>query len=168
MKLKQTPSELNATLRHLLTSALDADTFTVVDTRLDNQFFSKQYVRFLDFSGENSATRNGRAVSVVDQTCNVPDAAREITRARFSFRGASPHAPDLVLVNEFVLKEFCNAVVQNATGLLVSHVGSMANGTVEPSLKKIPKQTSPKLLSEEGTSTLLLTSQGTVVIVQKR
>jgi len=48
----------------------------------------------------------------VDRTADVKLAARELVAARFAFGGSSPYAPDLVLVNEFVKREFLQAVVE--------------------------------------------------------
>ncbi len=49
---------------------------------------------------------------MVDRTANLELAARELVKARFSFGGRSPYAPDLVAVNEFVQQDFLRAVVQ--------------------------------------------------------
>lgn len=56
-----------------------------------------------------------RCVAIVDRSADVDEAARAITTARFGFGGSSPYAPDLVLVNEFVKKEFFEACSRYAT-----------------------------------------------------
>lgn len=56
-----------------------------------------------------------RCVAIVDRSADIEAAAKAITAARFSFGGYSPYAPDLVLVNEFVKKEFFEACSRFAT-----------------------------------------------------
>ncbi|KAK0741126.1 hypothetical protein B0T18DRAFT_472524 [Schizothecium vesticola] len=70
-----------------------------------------------------SAART-RAVAVVDRTADVEAAARAIVRARFGFAGQSPYAPDLVLVNEYVKKDFFEACTRFATGVFAARGGS--------------------------------------------
>ena len=55
-----------------------------------------------------------KSIAVVDRTADVVSAAEHIIRARFGFRGRSPYAPDVVLVNEFVKKAFLDAAVQQS------------------------------------------------------
>lgn len=55
-----------------------------------------------------------RTVAVVDRTADIAAAAADIVHARFSHSGESPYAPDLVLVNEFVIKEFLDASVHSS------------------------------------------------------
>lgn len=54
-------------------------------------------------------------MAIVDRSADLDAAARAITTARFSFGGSSPYAPDLVLVNEFVKKEFFEACSRYAS-----------------------------------------------------
>lgn len=54
-------------------------------------------------------------MAIVDRSADIEAAAQAITTARFSFGGYSPYAPDLVLVNEFVKKEFFEACSRLAT-----------------------------------------------------
>lgn len=70
-----------------------------------------------------SAAR-ARVVAVVDRTADVEAAARAIVRARFGFAGRSPYAPDLVLVNEYVKKDFFEACTRFATGVFAARGGS--------------------------------------------
>jgi acyl-CoA reductase-like NAD-dependent aldehyde dehydrogenase len=63
-----------------------------------------------------------RVVAVVDRTADFSQAAKHLIRARFSFKGESPYAPDVVLVNEFCMKDFCNAALQEASRWLSSQV----------------------------------------------
>lgn len=74
-----------------------------------------------------------RTAAVVDRTARIANAAKDLVTARFSFCGLSPYAPDVVFVNEFSLKEFCNAAAQRATALVAVQVGET---TPEPILRK--------------------------------
>jgi acyl-CoA reductase-like NAD-dependent aldehyde dehydrogenase len=55
---------------------------------------------------------DARTVAVVERDADIQEAAKAIVSARFSLRGRSPYAPDVVLVNEWVKKEFLSAVMQ--------------------------------------------------------
>lgn len=55
------------------------------------------------------------SIAIVDRTANVEEAAKAITTARTAFRGRSPQAPDIVLVNEFVKQDFVQASVRCMT-----------------------------------------------------
>ncbi|ORY19315.1 Aldehyde/histidinol dehydrogenase [Clohesyomyces aquaticus] len=77
----------------------------------------------------------GRVVAVVDRTANVAVAAENLVTARFSFGGTSPYAPDIVLVNEFVKKEFLEEVLKRSIPFLAGSssplaVNGSANGAV--------------------------------------
>lgn len=82
-----------------------------------------------------------RSVAIVDRTANVDQAASAIVSAHLAYRGASPHAPDLILVNEWVKKKFVDACVRLApdgsrreriTGgdNLLSEAGSLGEASV--------------------------------------
>ncbi len=66
------------------------------------------------------SSSRARAIAVVDRTADIEVAARAITRARFSFGGASPYSPDLVLVNEFAKERFFKACLKYATELFAA------------------------------------------------
>jgi acyl-CoA reductase-like NAD-dependent aldehyde dehydrogenase len=55
-----------------------------------------------------------RTVAFVDRTTQVEHAAEDLALARFLFRGQSPYAPDLVLVNEFCVQPFLKALMKHA------------------------------------------------------
>ena len=61
---------------------------------------------------------------VCAKPADVEAAAKAITTARFSFGGASPYAPDLVLVNEFVKAPFYEACSRYATRVFAGNVPS--------------------------------------------
>jgi len=64
---------------------------------------------------------------VVDRTAHINEAAQAVVRARFSRRGTSPYAPDVVLVNEFVLEEFLACLLQHTSPYMAHENGSIGN-----------------------------------------
>lgn len=73
-----------------------------------------------------------RTVAVVDRTANIQVAAHELVAARFSFSGTSPYAPDYIFVNEFVKRDFLQAVVGECAKL---SGGLATNGSDEKALE---------------------------------
>ncbi|KAF9774028.1 hypothetical protein IL306_008044 [Fusarium sp. DS 682] len=58
-----------------------------------------------------SCPQQARTVAIVDRTCVLKDAARSLWFARTAFGGASPYAPDIIFVNEFIKTDFLKALV---------------------------------------------------------
>ncbi|KNG85751.1 hypothetical protein ANOM_005718 [Aspergillus nomiae NRRL 13137] len=102
-----------------LFSCLDAETYQLIDGR-PTETEQKQVSIVVDQTGELSLPNclsskpQLRSVAVVDRTANVEQAANTIVAAHVAYRGASPHAPDLILVNEWVKREFVNACIRLA------------------------------------------------------
>ncbi|OKP12498.1 hypothetical protein PENSUB_1864 [Penicillium subrubescens] len=55
---------------------------------------------------------NLRSVAVIDRTADVEKAAQQILPAHLAFSGQSPHAPDLIIVNEWVKDKFIDTMTQ--------------------------------------------------------
>lgn len=53
-----------------------------------------------------------RSIAVVDRTADVQLAAKHIVASYAAFHGRSPHSPDLVLVNEWIKKDFIDACIR--------------------------------------------------------
>ena len=181
MQLGKSASDLDSLLAKVLAGALDGETFAMVAGKPDDQDFFTQHCVVVD-ARKNPQTpgsahillaKPSRCIAVVDRTVSSADiahAAREIARARFSFDGKSPYAPDLVLVNEFVLQEFCRAAVQYTTTLLTRGVEPdldddrramrTAIDFVDPAVMEL--QRAP------GVSTVLSGSRGKILCMQKR
>jgi aldehyde dehydrogenase (NAD+) len=66
------------------------------------------------------ASSHGHVIAIVDRTADLARAAQDLVNARFSYAGTSPYAPDLVLVNEFVKKEFTELVLHQAIRFLAT------------------------------------------------
>lgn len=112
-------------MRKLLVDTLDADIFSVSDTRPPDDFLSRCFV--LDQTKISSDARDREdgqiapagVVAIVDRTANIKDAARDIGMARLSFGGGATYAPDRVLVDEFVAEDFLSHITQAVTAPLL-------------------------------------------------
>jgi aldehyde dehydrogenase (NAD+) len=80
-----------------------------------------------------------KVIAVVDRAADLHAAAEHLVTARFAFGGTSPYAPDIVLVNEFVRKEFLEHVLNHAIRFLANS-SEITNG----SPKSPPSNTSNK------------------------
>jgi hypothetical protein len=163
-------------LRKLLTKVLDSDTFAVVENTPDDQDpIWEQCVRVYgtlneevpSFSRIISPSRS-RVVCVIDRTANIEQAARAIVRARFSFNGRSPYAPDVVLINEFRQKHLCNAVVQEATKHFAEQIDSQSNGTVSKKERRDGSRLLKEACDEDTATELVSGASGSVIHVRQR
>ncbi|KAI3557629.1 hypothetical protein CABS03_14645 [Colletotrichum abscissum] len=123
LQLEDTLSQLDSVLRNVLTRALNQNAFCIAKKITDETLLSQAILVDQTNTATPNASRanhlisaNGaRTVAIVDRTADIEAAAKAITAARFSFGGQSPYAPDLVLVNEFVKKEFFEACSKYAS-----------------------------------------------------
>jgi acyl-CoA reductase-like NAD-dependent aldehyde dehydrogenase len=106
----------------------------------------------------------------VDRTAQVDDAAQAIVRARFSRRGSSPYAPDVVLVNEFVLEEFLTCLLHHLPPYMAHE-----NGTPDKSSKHEQHRLSSegqRILDvaekSEGMRVVVRGTNGNIISVQDR
>lgn len=60
----------------------------------------------------SSQSSSSNVVALVDRSADISAAAEMIVRARISPDGKSLYAPDTVPVNEFAIKEFCQAAMK--------------------------------------------------------
>lgn len=110
-------------LQNLLKASLDHGVIEFVSTRASDEDLSPSHIRLFQEKSQNerqpasskslfplsSATRS---IAIVDRTADLTGAAEAIATARFAYGGNSPYAPDLVLVNEFVKRQFLRALIQ--------------------------------------------------------
>jgi len=99
-----------------------------------------------------------RAIAIIDRSADIDTAAKAIVTARFSFQGMSPYAPDLVIVNEFVKKDFFQACTRYASQSFASHPAA-ARSAQHPSRisqKAIRDAEEKGQLSSFGSSTFML------------
>ncbi|EXJ86107.1 hypothetical protein A1O1_06476 [Capronia coronata CBS 617.96] len=178
LELAQTTSRISEVVQKTLSNTLDRDTFTTVDTRIDLETLPKGSVRlFGDGDGANPSRTDlvppsTRSIAIVDRAANTREAAAAVLRARFSFAGQSPLAPDVVLVNEFRLKEFCTSVAELTSKYLAAQFegGVGANGSTGAGAGagagRSPPATATKISSTElqqaGAEILVSGSKGAV------
>ena len=121
IQLPQTTMALPALLRQILPDALDHDTFAITSQRPDKSFLSKALMVVqtgADGSNGLISPAIARSVAIVDRTGMVAEAAESLVAARFALGGRSTYCPDVVLVNEFVMKPFVEAIIQHASKYL--------------------------------------------------
>jgi len=130
--MRQTP----VLLKRVLKATLDADTFDIITGKVDEAELGYTCLHVLQNGSTDSPKENqlvspakARVVAVVERDANLEEAAKALVTARFSFDGRSPYAPDVVLVNEWVKKDFLNAAVQQSIRYLTEASGS-ENGHV--------------------------------------
>lgn len=146
----------------------------MLDTKPDEAFLSKHCLILDGQPTENPVTTTKsistpayRTIAIIDRSAQVADAAREVARARFAFGGRSAYAPDLVLVNEFILKDFCIAVTQHATSLFAGSIdGRQQNGN--PRKNKIGFKGQDVELIKDDLVTLVAGAKGSIVLARNR
>lgn len=124
-KIENNLRSLPALLKNVLKETLDSDTFDVAQQPItDSAFLNEclQVVQDHELEGapaQNQLFSNANSVTaaVIDRTADLDKAAEALVNARFAFKGRSPYAPDVVLVNEFIKKEFLQALVRHSISL---------------------------------------------------
>ncbi|PVI04315.1 ALDH-like protein [Periconia macrospinosa] len=167
LKLETTSQSLPGLLRTFLTQALESDTFQIV-TSSPSPSATIQCFTVLQNDKETPkptysqlVSSSGRVIAVVDRTADLSTAASHLVTARFAYGGASPYAPDLILVNEFAKREFLEHVLKHAMRFLFP----TSNNTSPPSSSSHNKpakaiQASLAALEQDPNWTLSLVSQG--------
>jgi hypothetical protein len=143
---------IDTLLKSLLVKALDNDTFGIATKSVPSQSLPAHIL--LDQTSPSSlpisktnelvSSTSSRTLAIVDRTANVDAAAQAIVTARFSFQGTSPYAPDLVIVNEWVKKDFFEACIKYTTQLVSS------KGSVKPSSLNSSKETAKAIKDAES------------------
>ena len=131
----------------LISEALDNDVFHSTTEKVTRTDLSHPHTRVLQngapspLSHHLASHPDALVAAVVERDADVPAAARALVLARFGLRGASPYAPDIVLVNEWVKKEFLVAVTQSCVGLAeAGGAGSAKRGVGQGFLDEIVKE----------------------------
>lgn len=124
-------------LKSILKEALDADTFAISQQPISDSGFLDRCLQVVqDYDLEQVPSQhqivsntNIRTAAVIDRTADLDKAAKALVNARFAFKGRSPYAPDVVLVNEFIKKDFLQALVRNS--ISVGNESIVGNGCPE-------------------------------------
>ncbi|RDW83681.1 uncharacterized protein DSM5745_04007 [Aspergillus mulundensis] len=147
LELTRTTMALPPLLRQLLSEALDAETFAISEDRPDASFLEKVLV--VAQTGVPSpaipqslqSPINSKTVAIVDRTADIKSAAHSLVTARFAFGGRSTYCPDIVLVHEFAMKAFVEAIIHHSSKYL-----SGADGVErENAAVSNPRRSSPGL-----------------------
>jgi acyl-CoA reductase-like NAD-dependent aldehyde dehydrogenase len=153
-QLEQTTSNVDKLLKEILTKALDQDAVAITTSSTSSLELPSHIL--VDQTSSNQASKTNellssttsRTVAIVDRTADIETAAKAIVTARFSFQGTSPYAPDLVIVNEWVKKDFFEACTKYATQLFSS------KGSAKPSSSNASKETAEAVKKAEANGQL--------------
>lgn len=136
-------------LKSILKEALDSDTFDVSQQPISDPAFLDRCLQVVqDYDLEQVPSQhqiisntNIRTAAVIDRTADLDKAAKALVNARFAYKGRSPYAPDVVLVNEFIKKDFLQALVRNSISVgndsIVENGASEKQKTKEHGLKEL-------------------------------
>lgn len=167
-------------MKKTLEDAVDTDILELAESTASESDIPEECYHILqDDSDRESSVRKlaspsrARVVAVVDRSADVQVAAKAIAAARLSFSGSSPYAPDVVLVNEFVKKDFLNALLEASFTFMsgdhaVGNGHSNGNGGPEKHTKSSENQWVDQLRKEKAGTVVTSGSNGTVLNVDKR
>jgi hypothetical protein len=174
--MPQTLSRISSVTEEVLSGALDSDTFVIVDKRIERDGLPPGCVRVF---GSADATivpsrmdlmpASTRSIAIIDRTADMRGAAASIVRARFAFGGQSPFGPDLVLVNEFKVKELCSSIAELTTKYFAAQVD---HNHSTPDFHQHDKGRIAKISSQNlnlaGVEVVISGSRGCVALVTDR
>jgi len=175
-QLESTLSEIKALLRKLLPQALDDDTFVIVEARPESaaflsscmQVFGAQTNDQVPTANQLISPSTARVIALVDRTADIEIAASALVSARFSFGGRSPYAPDLVLVNEFVMDDFSNAVVEKAAKYFAKRVSTNEHASAGGNQRELSTRLIEEKMKEDGSVVVVSGAKGSIIQVKKR
>jgi acyl-CoA reductase-like NAD-dependent aldehyde dehydrogenase len=101
-------------------------------------------------------------IAIIERDADLQLAAKGVASARFSLRGKSPFAPDLVLVNEWVKKDFLSALVQHTSAFISDTVPK------DPVQKLSKSRFHDTILKENLGEVVFSTSEGYILNVRNR
>ena len=112
-------TSLGRALRKALVRALDQDAFMLIDTPSNDPIVPGRTLRITQSSSESRphaeelvSLDGAISIAVVDRTADPRKAAQHPFTARSTHGGRSPYAPDIVLVNEWVIGDFVQEVLR--------------------------------------------------------
>ena len=155
----------------LISEALDKDVFHYTTEKVTEADLPHPHIRVLQNGTPSTLSHHlvshpdALVASVVERDADVTAAARALVLARFGLRGTSPYAPDIVLVNEWVKKEFLVAVTQSCVSLAeAGGVGSAKRGAGQGLLDELVKAGSASVVSA-GKDGVVLDIENRCVII---
>ncbi|TLD08083.1 hypothetical protein PspLS_10587 [Pyricularia sp. CBS 133598] len=189
LQLDNTLQEIPSALRKALHNAVDHDAIALAtsDEISSASFGETQVIHYVqqNHQRQQSATptdqttpsqqllvcpNTDRTIAIVERDADVDAAASALVGARFALGGTSPYAPDVVLVNEWVEKEFLQAILRHTAKV----VSGRAAAAASPNSGKTTRSSAadPGLLDrirDEGKARIVSTGDlGTVLTVEAR
>ncbi|GAM87652.1 hypothetical protein ANO11243_056790 [Dothideomycetidae sp. 11243] len=123
VQMENSTRRLPTLLKSIISTALDHDSiaFVTEPVRLDTPHLVIAQRGTVNTalscpSHHIASPSDSRAVAIVDRDADFDAAALTLANARFAHGGRSPHAPDIVLVNEFVKDRLLQALVRVGIG----------------------------------------------------
>ncbi|RDH31261.1 aldehyde dehydrogenase PutA [Aspergillus welwitschiae] len=173
IELQKSSSRTSFLLWNILTDALDNDILAVCEERPSLSFLQNTLVvaqrRLDDLAAEGLRVlipQDERVAAIVDRTANVDEAAAGLVMSRFAFGGRSPYAPDIVLVNEFCLGRFIEAVIKHAAAWMRS--GSLSQDACIVTGQKKLRSLLDGVAPEDGVQTIVSGDDWGVVQIRNR
>jgi aldehyde dehydrogenase (NAD+) len=154
---------LPSLLREFLPKAIEADTFAIIASNPSSDSLSTSFQVLQETQLEHNTylrlvSPKSKVVAIVDRTADVASAAEQLVTARFAFGGTSPYAPDLVLVNEYLKKDFLELVLQHSIRYLSGSSDVVTNKSSQNSASRVSE--SLKTLQDCKTWKLNAITQG--------
>ena len=163
-----------------MVSSLDGDTFAISDSKpTDAEFLQHCTVVVQSQPDKTSASRRAcvsdsslRSLAIVDRTGTIDEAARAVVRARFSRAGTSPYAPDVMLVNEFILEKFVARLLHHMSPYMAQENGSVVAGSSKQKPRRQPADRQNDILEtaekSEEMRIVVRGSNGSIISVHNR
>lgn len=112
-----------------------------------------------------------RAIAVIDRTADLGAAAAAVVGARVSFCGRSPYAPDLVLVNEFVMDDFVDEVSRfmapvSTTSVPIAEGKPRSGSETTALIRQLQKDPSVRIILDNAQGCVVKVSSRSVCTVQ--
>ena len=98
----------------------------------------------------------------------MKEAASAILRARFAFAGQSPFAPDVVLVNEFQVKEFCKSIAELTSKYFAVQLEMNGSAARKSTDTARGARASAHELDQAGAEILISGSKGSIARINDR
>ncbi|THW90421.1 aldehyde dehydrogenase PutA [Aureobasidium pullulans] len=164
---------LSSKIAEIILQHLDRDTIAFVENLPEPP---SKGVLLIDQTGEipkinassiHTPGSSARVVALVDRSSDIVSAASSIVQARTAFGGNSVYAPDIVLVNEFAMKEFVQAAKIALSESIEETKGQ--DITASQTASKIAGiGLTEKELRDSGADVVMRGDLGTIAIVEDR
>lgn len=164
---------LSSKIAEIILQHLDRDTIAFVE---DLPEPPSKGVLLIDQTGEilkmnassiHTPGSSARVVALVDRSSDIVSAASSIVQARTAFGGNSVYAPDIVLVNEFAMKEFVQAA-KIALSISIEETKGQDITASQATCKIAGIGLTEKELRGSGANVVMRGDLGTIAIVEDR